>query len=108
MQHKSFSEIEKEYELEIDKVVKTIKKNKAKLVLLQFPDGLKPYSTTIAEEIEKRTNAECFIWLGSCFGACDVPLQVEKLRIDLIIQFGHSAWPYKRKDIKVIHFSLFL
>ena len=102
MEKKSIYELEREYELEIDKIVKNIKKQKAKLVLLQFPDGLKPYSTTIAEEIEKKANenrmkkvgkkVECLIWLGSCFGACDVPLQVEKLGIDLIIQFGHSKW----------------
>lgn len=107
MEKKSIYEIEREYDLEIEKIVKTIKKQKAKLVLLQFPDGLKPYSATIAEEIENKANenrmektgekVECLIWLGSCFGACDVPLQVEKLGIDLIIQFGHSAWKYKNK-----------
>ncbi len=105
MQHKSISEIEEEYELEIDKVVKTIKKEKAKLVLLQFPDGLKPYSTAIAEEVEKRTNVEYLVWLGSCFGACDVPIEAERLNVDLIIQFGHSVWNYKKKGIKVINFT---
>lgn len=102
MEKKSISEIEREYELEIDKIVKTIKKQKAKLVLLQFPDGLKPYSTVIADEIEKKTKAEILIWLGSCFGACDVPLQAEKLKpkIDLIIQFGHSVWKFKNKRIE--------
>lgn len=105
MEPVSISDIEKRYELEIEKIVKTIKKENAKLILLQFPDGLKPYSTIIAEEIEKRLRgkAECLIWLGSCFGACDVPLQVEKLGVQLIVQFGHSAWPYKRKDIEVIN-----
>lgn len=98
MQSKSIYEIEREYDLEIDKIVKTIKKNKAKKVLLQFPDGLKPYATTIADEIEKKTKVEILIWLGSCYGACDVP-NVEKLKpkIDLIVQFGHTKWPYKRK-----------
>ncbi len=102
MQLKSIYEIEREYELEIDKIVKTIKKNKAKLVLLQFPDGLKPYATIIAEEIENRMKkqgrkVEVLIWFGSCYGACDVP-SVEKLKpkIDLIVQFGHSAWKGKK------------
>ncbi len=101
MQNKSIYEIEREYELEIDKIVKTIKKQKAKTVLLQFPEGLKPYSTVIAEEIEKRANAETIIWMGTCFGACDIPLDVERLGADLIVQFGHSAWKYKGKDIKI-------
>ncbi len=101
MQVKSISEIQKIYDLELDKIVKTIKKQKAKLVLLQFPDGLKPHSTVIANEIEKKCrkdkmNVKCLIWFGSCYGACDVPIQVEKLKpkIDLIVQFGHSKWKF--------------
>ena len=94
---KSFSEIDEKYELEIDKIAKTIKKEKAKRVLLQFPDGMKPWATAIEKEIERKAgkNVELFIWLGSCFGACDVPLQVEKLGVDLIVQFGHSEWKSK-------------
>ena len=95
-------EIEREYELEIDKIVGTIKEEKAKKVLLQFPDGLKPYSTVIAKYIEEKTKANVLIWLGTCFGACDIPLESKRLGVDLIIQFGHSPWPYKNKDIKVL------
>lgn len=105
MQEKNFKEIEKNYDLEIDKIVKTIKKEKSKKVLLQFPDGLKPYADVIALEIEKRIGkkkVEIMIWFGSCFGACDVPVQVEKLGIDLIVQFGHSEWKYKNHRIEVI------
>jgi diphthamide biosynthesis enzyme Dph1/Dph2-like protein len=51
----------------------------------------------IASEIEERSNAKCIIWLGSCFGACDVPLELEKLNVDLLVQFGHSEWPLKKK-----------
>jgi len=100
---KSIVEIEKEYELEIPKIMRIIKKKKAQKVLLQFPDGLKPYSTVIANEIENKTGCNCMIWLGDCFGACDVPLEVEKLGVDLIVQFGHSKWNYeKEKGIEVL------
>jgi len=87
------------YDLELKKVIKTIKKQKPKSVLLQLPDGLKPQAMEIVDELEKSTDAKIMIWQGSCFGACDIPLDVD---VDLIIQFGHSAWPYKRKDIRVI------
>jgi len=110
MEKKYFSDIDKKYDLEIDKIVRTIEKEKVKIVLLQFPDGLKPYATVIADEIEKRLKehkikAEILIWLGSCFGACDVPIQVENLKpkIDLIVQFGHSAWDYKQEKIKTLN-----
>jgi 2-(3-amino-3-carboxypropyl)histidine synthase len=102
MQKKIFEEINEEYDLEIDRIIDTIKKQKAKKVLLQFPDGLKPYSTIISKEIEKRAKTSCFIWMGSCFGACDVPTETEKMGVDLIIQFGHSPWEYKRDKIKRI------
>ena len=106
MQKKSFLEIDKIYDLEIERIVETIKKEKAKKVLLQFPEGLKPYSNIIVEELEKKTKdtkTEFFIWLGTCFGACDVPIEVERLGVDLIIQFGHSDWNYsKEKGVKVL------
>ena len=93
-----------EYELEIGNIANAIKKEKAKIVLLQFPDGLKPKAKNVAEEIEKQTKATCIIWLGSCFGACDLP-PVENIKdIDLVIQFGHTAWPFKNKKIKVLKF----
>lgn len=79
------------YDLELNKVVKEIKKQKAKLVCIQLPDGLKPKATEIAKELEKNTNAKILIWAGSCFGACDVPVEL-KDKVDLLIQFGHSEW----------------
>lgn len=97
MQKKTFDEINQIYDLEIDKIIDTIKKNKSKKVLLQFPEGMKPYAQEISDEISGKTNCECFIWMDSCFGACDVPIETEKLGIDLIIQFGHSEWKFKKK-----------
>ncbi len=80
------------YDLELDRVVSEIRKQKAKRVCIQLPDGLKPHADKIARHIKKETGAEVFIWAGSCFGACDVPLGIEKLGVDLLIQFGHSEW----------------
>ncbi len=94
MKKKTFEEINEIYDLEINKVFKTIKENNARRVLLQFPEGMKPYAQVVCDEIENKSGCECFIWLGTCFGACDVPLEVENLGVDLIVQFGHSDWGY--------------
>ncbi len=94
MQNKTILEINEIYDLEINKIVRIILNKKAKRVLLQFPEGLKPYSNVVCKEIEKQSDCQCFIWLGDCFGACDIPLEVEKLGVDLIVQFGHSAWKF--------------
>lgn len=83
------------YNLELEKVIDAIKREKAKVVCLQLPDGLKPKATEIAEYIESKTDTKCTIWLDSCFGACDLPIEIERLGIDLLIQFGHSAWHHK-------------
>lgn len=79
------------YNLELEKAIAEIKKQKAKKVLIQLADGLKPEATKIVDEIEKATNAKCFIWLNSCYGACDIPNTED---FDLLIQFGHSEWSF--------------
>ena len=81
-----------QYDLEIDNVIAKIKSEKAETVCIQLPDGLKPKAAEIQDAIEKSTSARVFIWGGSCYGACDVPLQVERLGVDLLIQWGHSEW----------------
>ena len=86
---RTLNEIQERYNLELDKILQEIKTKKPKSVLLQFPDGMKPYATAIIEYLEKQYPKTQFkIWLGSCFGACDVP----QTNTDLIVQFGHAPW----------------
>ena len=80
-----------EYDLELDKAAELINKEKAKNVCIQLPDGLKPKAGEIADFLKSKTKANIFIWAGSCFGACDIP-NLKKLKIDLLIQWGHSRW----------------
>ena len=84
------TDIESDYDLEIERAVSEIKHIKAKKVCIQLPDGLKQKATEIAEVLENETGAEIFIWLGTCFGSCDVPNLPEDF--DLLIQWGHSSW----------------
>lgn len=58
-------------------------------MLIQLPDGLKPKAKEIKEYIESNTSAKVFIWMGSCFGSCDVP---NVSGFDMLIQWGHSTW----------------
>jgi len=82
------------YNLELEDLVKKIDKEKAKLICLQIPDGLKPEATKITKYLESKTKAKIVIWLGSCWGACDIPTALKELNFDLIIQYGHTAWPF--------------
>lgn len=90
---KTIQELNEKYDLELEKAVNNIKKSKAKLVLLQFPDGLKLYATSVVDYLQENTKAEFLIWFGDCFGACDLPVGLENIKpeIDLIIQFGHNS-----------------
>ena len=92
MEKKTISDLEEQYDLELDNVIGKIKKNKAKLVLLQFPDGLKPYATVVVDYLQENTQATFLIWFGDCFGACDTPVSIENIKpkIDLVILFGHN------------------
>lgn len=80
------------FDLELDHAVMLVKECNAKIVCVQLPDGLKPESGKISDAISKGTGAQVFIWLGSCYGACDVPIDVNQLGCDLLIQWGHSEF----------------
>ena len=85
------------YNLELDNIVKEINNKKHKLVCIQLPDGLKPEAENIVNYIQSKTKAKVIIWAGSNFGACDTPVEVSRLNVDLLINFGHSSWIQKYK-----------
>ena len=80
------------YKLEKDRIISQIQEKGAKLVCLQLPDGIKPQAQQLQQLIEKNTGAKVLIWGGSCYGSCDLPLEVKRLGVDLLIHFGHSPW----------------
>ena len=79
------------YNLQLNQAIKSIKESKAKNVLIQIPDGLKPRATEIAEYLENNTKANITIWADSCWGVCDTPVGINNLNFDLLLQFGHST-----------------
>ena len=84
----TIANLEKDYELELDRIISEIRKSKVESVLLQLPDGLKPWGPVLSDYLEEKTSAKISIWLGACFGACDLP----DSDADLVIQFGHAPW----------------
>ncbi len=80
-----------ELDLQLEKAVSAINKQKVKRVCIQLPDGLKPKAEFIHMELKRKTSAEIFFWFGTCYGACDTP-NLESTGFDLFIQFGHSEW----------------
>ncbi len=79
-----------DFDLEITRIIDEIKSRGAQKVGLQFPEGLKRRSLSIASEIEKLTGAEVQISANPCYGACDLDRQLLE-EMDLVFHFGHST-----------------
>ncbi|PKP52685.1 MAG: hypothetical protein CVT90_02535 [Candidatus Altiarchaeales archaeon HGW-Altiarchaeales-3] len=78
-----------EYDFELGRILTEIKSSGAKLVGLQFPEGLKVHAVEIADVIEKKTGATTIIFIDPCYGACDLK---EVPGMDLLIHFGHTEF----------------
>jgi 2-(3-amino-3-carboxypropyl)histidine synthase len=85
--------INEDYDLELEKVILEIQKHKAKKVLIQLGEGLKPQAITIQEQLQSKLKDDCqiYFWLNSCYGKCDIPEIIDSKNndFDLLIQFGH-------------------
>jgi diphthamide biosynthesis enzyme Dph1/Dph2-like protein len=81
-----------DYDLELERIVSEIKRLKAKKILIQLAEGLKPRAKEIQEFIESNNpGANISFWLNSCYGKCDIPefLNSKDADFDMLIQFGH-------------------
>ncbi|MFQ6053923.1 MAG: diphthamide biosynthesis enzyme Dph2 [Candidatus Bathyarchaeia archaeon] len=79
------------YDLEIERVSEKIRRRRARRILLQLPDGLRPQAFKLAAALRERTGAEVILLGDSCYGACDIALsQAEALGADLLVHYGHS------------------
>ncbi len=83
------------YDTELDKALARIRETDARTVCIQLPDGMKPYAKEIADAIQSSTPARVLIWLGSNFGACDIPLGLQRMGVDLLISWGHNRFNKK-------------
>jgi len=81
------------YEFKLPEVLGKIKEMDAKIVGIQFPEGLKIHASEIAEKIESETDAMVIISGDPCYGACDVSDTHMEGLVDLIIHFGHVEFP---------------
>ncbi|EEZ92705.1 MAG: Diphthamide synthase subunit DPH2-like protein [Candidatus Parvarchaeum acidiphilum ARMAN-4] len=80
------------YDINFDSIIDNIIEKKYNKVAIQIPDGFKLHALDIADMISSNSQAEVYIWGGSTYGACDVPIGLEKFGIKAIIQFGHARF----------------
>lgn len=81
------------YDLELDKVIAKIQELEAKRVLLQLPDGMRPFAVQLVNGINGVTGAQVFLSGNSCYGACDISIdQARGLGVDLVVHYGHTQY----------------
>jgi len=79
------------YDFYVEHVLEEIRSRGARRVLLQLPDGLRPYAFDLAETLRVNTGAEIILSGDSCYGACDLASrQAEELNVDLLVHYGHT------------------
>ena len=78
------------FDFEDERVKQELLKLRAKHVLIQLPEGLKPEALYLAKTI-KKFGALPIVSADPCYGACDLATSdAESLGVDLIIHYGHS------------------
>lgn len=83
------------YDLELERVITRVKEKNYTKVMIQLPDGLKTRAQEIVDTIQKETGALVAIYPATCFGACDTPVGLDKIGVDLFVQWGHNRFRKK-------------
>ncbi len=91
------------YDLELDRILNEAGRLSARRILIQLPDGLKPYAPQIVEKLADR-GLEVYVSASSCYGACDLALaEAERLKADLLVHYGHTSFGLPTGRIKVLY-----
>lgn len=86
------SKLSPNYNFEIHKTIWRIRQANAKMVALQFPEGLLMFACAIADIIEKFCNCSTLIMGDVTYGACCIDDYTAKaLGCDFLVHYGHSC-----------------
>ena len=77
------------YDFELDFIINEIKNNKYQIIGIQLPEGIKKYTLSIINYIEKYTKSKVFTSAKICFGSCDIDINILDY-VDALFHFGHS------------------
>jgi 2-(3-amino-3-carboxypropyl)histidine synthase len=92
------------FDFEEERLAKEIRKHKAKRVLIQLPEGLKPYALSIATTVES-VGVQVLVSADPCYGACDLAVyDAQALQADLIVHYGHTEM-IKQPAIPAVYFE---
>ncbi|EGO01709.1 hypothetical protein SERLA73DRAFT_103652 [Serpula lacrymans var. lacrymans S7.3] len=103
--NEAINQIPSNYSFEIHKTIHHIRKNKARMVALQMPEGLQMFACTIADIIERFTEALTVIMGDVTYGACCIDdYTATALGCDMLVHYGHSCLiPIDQTSIKTLY-----
>ncbi|KAI9574904.1 putative diphthamide synthesis protein-domain-containing protein [Boletus coccyginus] len=93
------------YSFEVHKTIHHVRKNRANMVALQMPEGLQMFACTIADIIERFTDALTVIMGDVTYGACCIDdYTAVALGCDMLVHYGHSCLvPIDQTSIKTLY-----
>ncbi|KIK30775.1 hypothetical protein PISMIDRAFT_87218 [Pisolithus microcarpus 441] len=103
--NQAIKQLPSNYSFEIHKTIHHVRKNKAKAVALQMPEGLQMFACTIADIIERFTDALTVIMGDVTYGACCIDdYTAVALGCDMLVHYGHSCLvPIDQTTIKTLY-----
>lgn len=95
------------YSYDLNQVVNLIRREGVKKVLIQLPDGIKPFATEILEELRNEVkDVEFTIDANPVYGPCILNNNVARY-YDIVLHFGHYPYPYHQEsNVKVAYIEL--
>jgi 2-(3-amino-3-carboxypropyl)histidine synthase len=88
-------------------IIERLKRNGAKRIFIQYPEGLKLKVQEISKQLEKE-GLETIICCEPCFGACDIrDTEAQRFGCDTILHIGHSDAGVK-SSVPVEYWDYFL
>ncbi|KAF8897304.1 Diphthamide synthesis [Infundibulicybe gibba] len=101
----AIAQLPRNYSFEIHKTIHHVRKNNATMVALQMPEGLQMFACTIADIIERFTNALTVIMGDVTYGACCIDdYTAVALGCDMLVHYGHSCLvPMDQTSIKTLY-----
>ena len=102
---KAIAVLPNNYNMEIPKTIHRIRERQAKMVGVQFPEGLLCYATIICDILEQFTGCETLIMAEVTYGACCVDdLGAAAIGCDLLVHYGHSCLvPISHTTVEVMY-----
>jgi len=77
-------------DFEIERIAELVEERKARVIRLQFPEGLKRYGPDVAKRIKRQIDVTVLLSGNPCYGSCDLDYDAEA---DLLVHFGHAEIP---------------